>query len=161
MWTEALAGVADTLAAIDIAPEVVTIARGRVANHNVTFEVADIFSWTTAQRFDVIFFSAWLSHVPASRFDQFWQILRELLTGGGRVLIVDEPVELRDKETYVPGSDEIVERRLQDGRTFRLVKNFIDADALVHRLRGLGWECRTWRDDDDNWVWVCGEARPV
>lgn len=160
LWTEALADLACTVTAIDVAPEAVAIAHDRVRADNVRFEVADIFTWTTAQRFDVIFFSAWLSHVPTRRFDQFWLLLRHLLTEGGRVLFVDEPIELREKETYLPGSDEIVERQLLDRATFRLVKNFVDPDQLPHRLRKLGWECRTWRDDDE-WVWICGEARPV
>jgi 2-polyprenyl-3-methyl-5-hydroxy-6-metoxy-1,4-benzoquinol methylase len=160
LWTEALADVAQTLTAIDVAPETVAIARDRVRTNNVRFEVADVFSWTTAGRFDVIFFSAWLSHVPSTRFDQFWQMLRELLAEGGRVLFVDEPIELRDKEAYLPGSEEIVERQLRDGSRFRLVKNFVDPDRLEHRLRELRWQCRTWRDNDE-WVWVCGEARPV
>ena len=69
LWTEALAGWADTVTAIDAAPEMVEIARERVRPTNVSFEVADVFSWDPATRFDVIFFSAWLSHVPMSRFE--------------------------------------------------------------------------------------------
>jgi 2-polyprenyl-3-methyl-5-hydroxy-6-metoxy-1,4-benzoquinol methylase len=160
LWTEALADAAKTLTALDAAPEALTIARDRVRSDNVRFEVADVFSWTTEARFDVIFFSAWLSHVPMSRFEQFWQLLRGLLAHGGRVLFVDEPVEIRDKESYVPGGDEIVERELQDGSRYRIVKNFVDPEQLERRLRGLGWECRIRRDDDD-WVWVCGEASPA
>jgi hypothetical protein len=49
-----------------------------------------VFSWHPAARFGVIFFSAWLSHVPANRFEQFWQVLRGLLAGNGRVLFIDE-----------------------------------------------------------------------
>jgi demethylmenaquinone methyltransferase/2-methoxy-6-polyprenyl-1,4-benzoquinol methylase len=75
LWTEALAGWADTVTAIDAAPEAVAIARDRVRLASVSFEVADVFSWDPGTRFDVIFFSAWLSHVPASRFGQFWQLL--------------------------------------------------------------------------------------
>ena len=56
-----------------------------------------------ATRFDVISFSAWLSHVPASRFGRFWQLLRGLLAGGGRVLFIDEHVDERGKEAYVAG----------------------------------------------------------
>jgi demethylmenaquinone methyltransferase/2-methoxy-6-polyprenyl-1,4-benzoquinol methylase len=159
LWTEALAGVADTVTALDVAPEAVAIARRRAGSANVRFEVADIFSWTTAARFDVIFFSAWLSHVPMSHFEQFWQMLRGLLTEHGRVLFVDEPVG-RDKETYLAGHHEIVERRLHDGSTFRIVKNFIDPDRLERRLRGLGWQCRI-RRDEKAWVWVYGEAQPL
>ncbi len=160
MWTDPLGRIAQTLTAIDVAPEALAIAQDRVSGEKVTFEVADIFSWRTVKRFDVIFFSAWLSHVPNSRFDQFWQTLRELLAKGGRILFVDEPVELRDKEMYLPGSEEIVARQLRDGSDFQIVKNFVDPYTLVSRLRALDWECRTWRDHDD-WVWICGEARPV
>jgi 2-polyprenyl-3-methyl-5-hydroxy-6-metoxy-1,4-benzoquinol methylase len=158
LWTGALAGLAETVTAIDVAAEAVAIARDRVKSDNVRFEVADVFSWKTAARFDVIFFSAWLSHVPMSRFGQFWQLLRGLLAEGGRVLFVDEHVEGRGKETYLPGGDEIVERQLRDGSRYRIVKNFVDPERLERRLRGLGWECRIRRDGSD-WVW--GEARPV
>jgi len=156
MWTEALASTAATVTAIDAAPEVVQIARHRVPADNVRFEVADVFEWRPGVRFDVIFFSAWLSHVPNARFEQFWQSLQGLLAGNGRVLFIDEHVDEQPKESYV--DEEIVERRLRDGRTFRLVKNFVDPDALVARLRPLGWDCVVRRDGSD---WVVGEARPV
>ncbi len=155
LWTEALTGPADTVTAIDAAPEVVQIARDRVRSANVSFEVADVFSWTPGTRFDVIFFSAWLSHVPASRFEQFWQSLRDLLAGDGRVLFIDEHVDEREKETYVAGRDELVERQLLDGSTFRLIKNFVDPERLELGLRRLGWEAAIRRDGSD---WVCGEA---
>lgn len=158
LWTEAVAGLADTVVAIDVAPEALAIARDRVQSGNVTFEVADVFSWTTGDRFDVIFFSAWLSHVPTSRFDQFWRKLQPLLAENGRVLFIDEHVDVRDKEAYVPGADEIVERRLADGRTFRVVKNFVDPQSLQARLSELGWDCQVYRDGGD---WIRGEARPA
>jgi 2-polyprenyl-3-methyl-5-hydroxy-6-metoxy-1,4-benzoquinol methylase len=158
LWTEALAGLADSVVAIDAAPEAVAIARDRVRAGNVTFEVADVFSWSTGERFDVIFFSAWLSHVPMSRFEQFWRMLRPLLLDDGRVLFIDEHVDEREKEAYVPDADEIVERRLQDGRKFRVVKNFVDPQALRDRLRDIGWDAQIRRDGND---WIRGEARPA
>jgi 2-polyprenyl-3-methyl-5-hydroxy-6-metoxy-1,4-benzoquinol methylase len=156
VWTEALADVAETVVAIDAAPEMVAIARARVRSGNVRFEVTDVFSWTTEDRFDVIFFAAWLSHVPMCRFEQFWLTLRGLLAEDGRVLFVDEPIDVREKEAYVPGMDEIVERRLNDGSAFRVVKNFIDPEALQARLREMGWACEICRDGIDL---VRGEAR--
>ena len=156
LWTEALAGWADTVTAIDAAPEMVEIARERVRPTNVSFEVADVFSWDPATRFDVIFFSAWLSHVPMSRFEQFWQLLGGLLAEDGRVLFIDEHVDEREKEAYVAGRAEIVERRLRDGSTFRVIKNFVEPEELELRLRRLGWDCAIHRDGSD---WVRGEAR--
>ncbi|MCU1656925.1 MAG: hypothetical protein JWO57_1581 [Pseudonocardiales bacterium] len=158
LWTAEIAGRADTVTAIDAAPEAIEIARARVTSAKVTFEVADVFSWTTSARFDVVFFSAWLSHVPMSRLEQFWQLLRRLLVGGGRVLFIDEHVDVREKEAYVAGRDEIVERRLRDGETFGIVKNFVDPQRLQNRLRELGWDCEIRRDGGD---WICGEARPA
>jgi 2-polyprenyl-3-methyl-5-hydroxy-6-metoxy-1,4-benzoquinol methylase len=156
LWTEALAELADTVTAIDAAPEAVEIARDRVRSASVSFEVADVFSWDPDTRFDVIFFSAWLSHVPMSRFEQFWQSLRGLLVENGRVLFIDEHVDEREKEAYVVGRDEVVERRLRDGNTFHVIKNFVDPEGLELRLRRLGWDCAIRRDGGD---WVCGEAR--
>jgi demethylmenaquinone methyltransferase/2-methoxy-6-polyprenyl-1,4-benzoquinol methylase len=158
LWTEALAALAETVTAIDAAPEAVAIARDRVRSANVSFKVADVFSWDSDARFDVIFFSAWLSHVPTSRVEQFWYSLRSLLAEDGRVLFVDEHVDEREKEAYVPGRDEVVERRLRNGRTFHVVKNFVDPDRLQLHLRRLGWDCTVRRDGSD---WVCGEARPT
>lgn len=156
LWTEALAAHADSVTAIDAAPETVQIARERAPS--ASFEVADVFSWKPSARYDAVFFSAWLSHVPASRFAQFWQLLRDLLTDGGRVLFIDEHVDEREKEAYLPGRDEIVERRLNDGRTFRVVKNFVDPASLIAQLARLGWDCTIRRDGSD---WVSGEAHPA
>jgi protein-L-isoaspartate O-methyltransferase len=158
IWTAALARWASTVRAIDAAPEMIANARGRVDSPNVTFEVADVFAWTTTARFDVIFFSAWLSHVPTSRFEQFWTSLRRLLADRGRVLFIDEHVDEHGKEAYGEGSAEMVERRLRDGREFRIVKNFVDPEQLTAQVGQLGWQCRVDRDGQD---WVIGEAQPV
>jgi 2-polyprenyl-3-methyl-5-hydroxy-6-metoxy-1,4-benzoquinol methylase len=156
LWTAALASLAETVTAIDAAPEAVAIARARVTARNVEFEVADVFSWTTDRTFDVVFFSAWLSHVPHARFEQFWLAVRGLLRGGGRVLFLDEHVDERSKERFVPGEPELVERELEDGSSYRIVKNFVDPGRMQRRLRELGWDCVIRRDGLD---WVCGEAR--
>ncbi len=158
MWTTALARQASTLVAIDAAPETIEIARTRAASPNVTFEVADVFTWATSARFDVIFFSAWLSHVPTTRFDRFWELLRPWLAERGRVLFIDEHTDDRGKETYTADDGEIVQRTLRDGSQFRIVKNFVDPDQLTDRLQQLGWHCRIRRDGID---WILGDARPV
>jgi len=74
----------------------------------------------------------------------------------GRVLFIDEHVDEREKEAYVAGHDEVVERRLGDGSTFRVIKNFVDPEELELRLRRLGWDTAIRRDGSD---WVYGEAR--
>jgi 2-polyprenyl-3-methyl-5-hydroxy-6-metoxy-1,4-benzoquinol methylase len=157
LWTRALAGFADAVTALDASPEVLRIAADRVRSSNVQFEVADVFAWTPGVRFDVIFFSAWLSHVPADRFESFWRSLGGLLNDDGRVLFIDEHVDERDKEIYLDDQGELIERTLNDGRTYRIVKNFIEPDELTHRLSQLGWDATIRRDGPD---WVLGAARP-
>jgi 2-polyprenyl-3-methyl-5-hydroxy-6-metoxy-1,4-benzoquinol methylase len=144
--------------AIDAAPEMIGIARGRVTAANVRFEVADVFSWRSAARFDTVFFAFWLSHVPASRFELFWRQLHGLVAGHGRVLFVDEHPDVRGKEAYAAGSGEIIHRRLADGSGHRLVKVFIQPGQLQARLRQLGWQSSIRRDGSDR---VIGEARPA
>jgi 2-polyprenyl-3-methyl-5-hydroxy-6-metoxy-1,4-benzoquinol methylase len=158
LWTGALAETAPTVTAIDAAPEAVEIARGRVTATNVRFEVADVFSWQAAARFDTVFFAFWLSHVPTSRSGQFWRQLRSLVARQGRVLFVDEHIDVRGKEAYAAGSDEIIQRRLGDGSEHRLVKVFVHPGQLSARLHQLGWQCCIGRDGAD---WVIGEARPA
>jgi len=152
MWTSALAEHAGHVLAVDAAPEALRIARERTTAANVTFAVADVFAWEPAARFDAIFFSAWLSHVPARRFGDFWG---RLARWSDRVLFVDEPVDEKAKETYV--RDETVERRLTDGTTFHIVKTFLDPPALERDLDRLGWDCVTRRAEAD-WPWIYGEA---
>lgn len=74
----------------------------------------------------------------------------------GGDLFIDEHVDEQQKETYATGQEEIVERRLRDGRAFPVIKNFVDPDGMERRLRRLGWDCVIRRDGGD---WVCGEAR--
>ena len=139
LWTEALAGSADTVTAIDAAPEAVAIARDRVRTANVSFEVADVFSWD-----------------PGTRFGRFWQLLENLLAANGRVLFIDEHVDERGQESHVGGRDEVIERRLRDGSTFRVINNFVDPQELESRLPQLGWDCAIRRDGSD---WASREAR--
>lgn len=157
LWTEALARAVRTVTAIDAAPEMIDIARARVTAAHVRFEVADVFTWSAPERFDTVFFAFWLSHVPASRFEQFWRQLEGLVAGQGRVLFVDEHPDVRGKEDYAAGSEEIIHRRLGDGSEHRLIKVFIHPGQLQTWLHRLGWQSRIRRDGRD---WVIGEARP-
>lgn len=155
-WTGLLAQTADSVTAVDSAPEALAIARERVTAANVRFELGDAFTWQPAERFDVVFFGFWLSHVPAERFADFWQHLAGLLTREGRALFVDEHVDEQHKEDYVAGEPEVVERTLADGNAFRIVKIFVDPPAMERALRDLGWTATVRRDGTD---FVVGEAR--
>jgi SAM-dependent methyltransferase len=134
LWTRHLARTADRVTAVDAAPEAIAANAARVASANVSYECADLFTWEPRERFDLVFFGFWLSHVPPARFDAFWASLRGMLAPGGRVCFVDN---LRPS-TLASGSSGS-ERTLNDGRRFRIVKVFYEPDPLASRLRALGF----------------------
>ncbi|GIF43536.1 class I SAM-dependent methyltransferase [Actinoplanes xinjiangensis] len=149
-WTAELARHATTLTAVDAAPEALAICRRRVGAAHVDLVEADLFSWRPRERYDFVFFSAWLSHVPPQRFDAFWALVSDCLTPDGRVFVIDElpavaAVERPAAEQPAPA----VHRDVTGGRVFRAVKVLYSPDELRARLEALGWqtEIRTvgWR----------------
>jgi demethylmenaquinone methyltransferase/2-methoxy-6-polyprenyl-1,4-benzoquinol methylase len=88
----------------------------------------------------VVFFSFWLSHVPDDRFERFWQAVGATLRPGGRAFLIDslpdETATARDHP--MPDEDGCQERRLNDGRSFQIVKLFRDPATLAARLSALG-----------------------
>ena len=84
LWTEQLARYDKALTAIDTFSEV--LALNRVRSGTVHYQQCDIFQWEPAELYDFIFFGLWLSHVPPSRVDAFWQKLRTALAPGRGVL---------------------------------------------------------------------------
>lgn len=143
IWTERLAAAATRLTAVDASSEVLEMNRSRLRNPKVEYVEADIFRWVPPTTYDFVFFGFWLSHVPPERFEPFWTRVKASLRPGGRVFFVDSlaaPEGTARDPRIEPGG--VVERRLNDGRTFRVVKVFYEASTLRARLRELGWEAR-------------------
>jgi SAM-dependent methyltransferase len=157
IWTRHLASHARSLTALDAAPEMIALARQRVADPSVTFVAADVLDWVPLRRYDTVFFGFWLSHVPASAFGRFWSVVRSALASDGRVLFVDDLPEAVGRETYLAGSGEIVERQLRDGTRHQLVKLVRDQQALTRQLTELGWRATMTQSGPD---WLLGEVRP-
>ena len=144
-WTERLAASAATLTVVDGSPETLEINRRRVGDRpGLTYVVADLFSWEPTTRFDTVFFSFWLSHVPSARFGQFWDLVGRCLRPDGRVFLIDnrlEPFWDPDPARGVLSHGEEVQRRtLKDGSEHRLVKIFYEPDELGALIARHGWE---------------------
>ncbi len=137
-WTRKLLRYADTVTAPDASPEMLAIARSRVRDERVAFLRADAFEWESDRRYDVVFFSHWLSHVPLERFAEFWSRVDGWLEVRGRVFFVDDAYRTADELIYGDASS-IVQRRLSDGSAHRIVKVPHRPEELERRLRELGW----------------------
>jgi SAM-dependent methyltransferase len=142
LWTQQLADHAGQLTVVDSSEEVLAINRERVGGDRARYLQADLFSWEPDQRYDVVFFAFWLSHVPPERFDSFWELVARCLRPGGRVFFVDslytEASTAGDHRLRGPEATQVL-RRLNDGREFEIVKVFYRPEELRTRLTRLGW----------------------
>lgn len=162
-WTKELARYATELTAVDASEEMLALNRARVARTDVAYVQADVFAWSPAERYDVVFFSAWLSHVPPQWFDEFWALVATCLTDDGRVFVIDELPAVQSIERAVPGAAApTVERRLTTGERFRAVKVFYEPRALVAKLAAAGWQAEAhpagWRFFYANARWGSAEV---
>jgi demethylmenaquinone methyltransferase/2-methoxy-6-polyprenyl-1,4-benzoquinol methylase len=140
LWTRHLIGGATRVTAVDASPEVIALNRQRVGSPSVEYVVADLFAWTPPALYDFVFFGFWLSHVPSTRFDAFWQLVRGALRPGGRAFFVDSAMSQdgTSKDQATLDHSGVVQRRLNDGREFEVVKVFYAPDDLRARL-GEPW----------------------
>jgi SAM-dependent methyltransferase len=156
-WTGPLAARARSVTAVDVAAEVLGIARARVASGNVRFIQADVFSWRPPRRYDIVFFAFWLSHVPPSRLSDFWATVAAALAPDGKAIFIDQgPEGEREEEVLESEPIPAVLRRVDDGGRYRVVKVFHDAGALTRDLAAQGWSADIRRKGGD----FIGIARP-
>jgi Methylase involved in ubiquinone/menaquinone biosynthesis len=145
-WTQFLAPIAAEIVAIDAAAETLEIARARVPDATVLFMVGDAYRLPCEQgTFDAALAAFWFSHVPVARQREFLSELSTVLGGGAKVVLVDNrcvegsstPVCERDEDgnTYQL-------RRLDDGSSHRVLKNFPTEAELRGLTAGLGEHLR-------------------
>jgi SAM-dependent methyltransferase len=140
VWTSQLLRHASDVTAVDASPEMLAIAASRVAaGAPVRFVEADLFAWEPDRRYDVVFMGFWLSHVPAERWEPFWNVVAAALAPGGRVFFADDAHRTPDELIEGPASSTI-QRRTPDGTAYRIVKVPHEPADLERRLRELGWD---------------------
>ena len=133
IWTRKLVRLADRVVAVDANAETLALNTS-----DAELVRGDVLEWRPAERFALVFFSFWLSHVPEERFDEFWSLVRGALGAGGRVFLVDSGAG----DTAHTGTDQAEgeeTRSLADGRTFRIVKRRWPPDELANRVRPVGF----------------------
>lgn len=141
-WTQFIAPVAVQLLALDAAAETLAIARTRVPEGKVDFVLGDAYALPRhIGPFDAAFAGFWFSHVPKARRREFLLGLAARLEPGARVVLLDNcyvegsstPLSAQDADgnTYQT-------RRLDDGSTHQVLKNFPSATELQELVSGLG-----------------------
>ncbi len=144
IWTEMLARSASSVTAIDSSEEMIERSRSRLkGNPKVSYVHADFYLCTPDTAFDAVTFSFWISHVPASKLNQFVAKVTSCLKPRGRVFFVDQRDEAIQYEVLDQPDGEIAERTLNDGRKFKVVKHFYKPSELAEVFMKHGIETRT------------------
>ena len=141
-WTEVVAQTAQSVLGLDINEQVFAIARAkRIDFTKVSFAVADVYDLKITQgRFDAGLACFWLSHVPRFRLRSFFEMFHRHLQPGSLVILMDNafdagsstPVSRRDSD-----GNNYQLRKLSDGTTHEVLKNFLSETDLREVLEGL------------------------
>nr|MDP2192882.1 methyltransferase domain-containing protein [Rhodoferax sp.] len=141
-WTQFLAPAASRVVGLDASPETLQFARGRVLGENVSFVVGDAYSVPLRLgKFSAAFAGFWFSHVPLGRRSRFLRGLNASLSRGSRVVLLDnrfvEGSSSPISETDAEGNTYQI-RKLKDGSTHRVLKNFPTEEELHGSLATAG-----------------------
>ncbi len=138
-WTAVIAAVARSMIATDISAALLARAARRAGVESVRFVVADAYDLRhVGDGFDGVFAGLWFSHVPRQRRDEFLRSLHRLSTPGAVVVLIDNsatqcewlPITFTDAH-----GNTWQDRTLDDGATYRVLKNFPTYSELVQLTR--------------------------
>jgi demethylmenaquinone methyltransferase/2-methoxy-6-polyprenyl-1,4-benzoquinol methylase len=146
-WTPLIAAQAESVLGVDAVEDVLAIARNKdYPGSNVRFEQADAYALPAwPEKFSACCAGFWWSHVPLARLDSFLKGLESRLEPGARVVFFDNlyvegsstPISRRDAE-----GNAYQQRRLADGSSHEVLKNFPTAKEMQARLAPYGTEIR-------------------
>lgn len=122
------------------------LARDRLVAHRLRAHIHVRDAWAEPDRqVDGLFCGFWLSHVPERRLGAFLDLVGRWLRPGGRFAFVDSlpdpesgPTDLAP-EPAAAGAEGVQERRLADGRRFRVIKAYRAPGAYADALAAAGF----------------------
>lgn len=155
-WTVLLAAAARRVVAVDINPEMIQIARERCQScSGVEFQTRDAYALPeNLGSFDAAFMGFWWSHLPLQDIPGFLASLHDRLEKHARVIILDNhfvagsstPIHRTDA-----GGNTYQLRKLSDGSSFEILKNFPDAAQMQTSLSGYA-DAFSYRRNNFYWL---------
>jgi ubiquinone/menaquinone biosynthesis C-methylase UbiE len=139
IWAETLLQMGNEVTAVDAAPEMLDIARQKLGEERIKYQQADLFHWEPAQKYDLVFFANWLSHVPPEALDEFLNKVGRSVRPDGQIAMIDQYLP-SDADRQVAKDDIYAKRPIEDGRQFTIVKAFYGLPYLQNKFEALGVE---------------------
>jgi ubiquinone/menaquinone biosynthesis C-methylase UbiE len=146
-WTQHIARTASRILATDLTEETLQVARAKnLPQAQVRYQVSDAYDLPASQGpFDGAFAGFWWSHLRRAQRKEFLASLWRCMAPGATVVLLDN--------LYVEGSSTPIARRdaagdtwqvrkLGDGTTHEVLKNFPTEAELRADVEGFGTNCR-------------------
>jgi demethylmenaquinone methyltransferase/2-methoxy-6-polyprenyl-1,4-benzoquinol methylase len=142
-WTDLYAPDAAQVTALDVNEEMLEIARSKKNARKVDFVRGSAYEIPDFGRtHDALFAGFWWSHVQLEKLDPFLESISPAIRPGGLIAFLDN--------RYVEGSSTPVSRRDADGNTYQarklddgssheVLKNFPAEGELIRRVSRHGW----------------------
>ena len=143
IWTQELLNIGKKITALDASLEVLEINRSKLNSSNVEYHQVDLFSWEPKEKYDLVFFSFWLSHIPPTLIDEFLNKVYKAVDVGGKLFIIDSRFEQTStaiNHTLQDDGNIYINRKLNDGREFNIVKIFYEQNLLEEKLTKAGFQ---------------------
>jgi demethylmenaquinone methyltransferase/2-methoxy-6-polyprenyl-1,4-benzoquinol methylase len=159
IWTQELLKIGSKVTALDASPEVIEINRRKLGHTNVEYQQIDLFVWEPDREYDLVFFSFWLSHVPPLLLDSFLSKVYQAVRVGGKVFIIDSlfsPTSTAKNHILKNDNSIYIQRTLNDGREFQVVKIFYQQEQLQDKLTNFGFDVDV-KMTDNYFIYVCGQ----
>ena len=143
-WWSPLLASRGELSLYDTSPAALDRARERLVAHGLRAHLHVRDAWAEPDRqVDGLFAGFWLSHVPRDRLGAFLALVHRWLKPGGRFAFIDSLADPASGAADHPApADDRATRRLDDGRSFTIVKVFYEPEALATALIEAGFEAR-------------------
>ncbi len=149
IWTSWLAPRVGSLTVLDGSAEMIAINAARLdaegLRGRVSYQQTNLFDWQPDREYDGLFVGYFLSHVPTALSDAFLAKIARAIKPGGLFAMIDGR---RDKRSSSPDQppptegEEIKIRRLNDGRTFQIVKRYDEPEPFTSALARAGINAR-------------------
>ena len=139
IWTETLLHMGKSVTAVDAAPEMLEIARNKFGEERIKYQQTNLFEWEPTQKYDLVFFANWLSHVPPAALDEFLDRVQRSIRPDGQIAMIDQ-YQPSDSDKRIAKEDIYATRPVEDGREFTIIKAFYDLPYLHKKVEQLGFE---------------------
>ena len=145
-WTQKIAETATSVFATDINKSVIEVAEQKsYSKKNVTFDLADIFELSIKTRHESLFGGFIWSHIKLQDLDKFLEAINNSVLPGSTVVFMDNnfvegsnhPITNTD-----PDGNTFQTRKLADGTTHLVLKNFPSEDFLQNKLADIATDLK-------------------